>query len=71
MLDSIDLIEAGLLGELEPVASLVRLAHLCCLLNLLDKIVNIRHLLLLVVPLGQTEVLVHHDNVAWLLVLKE
>ena len=72
MLHSIDLVHPCVSLPKQPVLLFVRLAQLGGLLDLLDEVAHIGHLLaLLIVPLGQAEVLVHHNDVAGLLVLEE
>jgi len=70
--DFIDLVHACLFLFLEPVRVIIFLAHFGGLLDLLDEVAHVRHLLLLlVIPLRQAEVLIHHNDVARLLVLEE
>lgn len=71
VLHSIDLVEAGLFGILQPVTLLVCFPNLRRFLNLLNEVVGIGHLFFLIIPLGQTKVLIHHDNVTRLLVFEE
>ena len=72
MLYSIDLVHPCVSLPEQPVLLFVCLAQLGGLLDLLDEVAHIGHLLaLLIVPLSQAEVLVHHNDVTGLLILEE